>query len=224
MFDWFKSIEFITVIDFIGTFAFAISGIRLASAKKFDWFGAIVVGMVTAVGGGTLRDVMLGTTPFWMQNGFYLVVTIFSLFFVLIFSKYLVHLNNTIFIFDAIGLGLFTVVGVEKSLAFGQPMWVAIIMGSLTGAAGGMLRDTLINEVPLVFRSELYAIACVLGGCIYWVCLRMGLAPVMTQIITAVSVIVIRVIAARYHIALPTLSGDHTDGADMEMHNTKEKE
>ena len=103
MFDWYKSIDFITVIDFIGTFAFAISGIRLASAKKFDWFGAIVVGMVTAVGGGTLRDVMLGTTPFWMQNGFYLIVTIFSLFFVLIFSKYLVHLNNTIFIFDEIG-------------------------------------------------------------------------------------------------------------------------
>ena len=87
MFDWFKSIEFITIIDFIGTFAFAISGIRLASAKKFDWFGAIVVGMVTAVGGGTIRDVMLGTTPFWMQNGFYLIVTIFSLLFVVICSS-----------------------------------------------------------------------------------------------------------------------------------------
>jgi uncharacterized membrane protein YeiH len=133
-----------------------------------------------------------------------------------------VHLNNTIFIFDAIGLGLFTVVGVEKSLAFDQPMWVAIIMGSLTGAAGGMLRDTLINEVPLVFRSELYAIACVLGGCIYWVCMQLGFAAVTTQIITAVSVIVIRIIAARYHIALPTLRGDHTDGADMEMHNNRE--
>ena len=222
MFDWFKSIEFITVIDFIGTFAFTISGIRLASAKKFDWFGAIVVGMATAVGGGTMRDVMLGTTTFWMENGFYLIVTIFSLFFVLIFSKYLVHLNNTIFIFDAIGLGLFTVVGVEKSLAFGQPMWVAIIMGAITGAAGGMLRDTLINEVPLIFRSELYAIACVLGGCIYWCCMQIGLAPIPTQIITAVSVIVIRVIATRYHIALPTLKGEYTDGADMDMHNSKE--
>ena len=219
MLDWFKSIEFITVIDFIGTFAFAISGIRLASAKKFDWFGAIVVGMATAVGGGTMRDVMLGTTPFWMQNGFYLIVTIFSLFFVLIFSKYLVHLNNTIFIFDAIGLGLFTVVGVEKSLAFDQPMWVAIIMGSFTGAAGGMLRDTLINEVPLVFRSELYAIACVLGGCIYWICMKLGLEAIPTQIITAVSVIVIRIIATRYHIALPTLRGEHTDGADIIHHD-----
>ena len=212
-------ITFLLIVEIIGTLAFAISGIRLAALKKFDWFGAIVVGMVTAVGGGTLRDIMLGTTPFWMQNGFYLVVTIFSLFFVLIFSKYLVHLNNTIFIFDAIGLGLFTVVGVEKSLAFDQPMWVAIIMGSFTGAAGGMLRDTLINEVPLVFRSELYAIACVLGGCIYWVCMQLGLEAIPTQIITAVSVIVIRIIATRYHIALPTLRGEHTDGADIGHHD-----
>ena len=130
-------------------------------------------------------------------------------------------MNNTIFIFDAIGLGLFTVVGVEKSLAFDQPMWVAIIMGTITGAAGGMLRDTLINEVPLVFRSELYAIACVLGVCVYWLCMQIGVAPIPTQIITAVSVIIIRVIATRYHIALPTLRGEHTDGADMDIHDTK---
>ena len=89
----------------------------------------------------------------------------------------------------------------------------------ITGAAGGMLRDTLINEVPLVFRSELYAIACVLGGCIYWVCMQIGLEPILTQIITAVSVIVIRIIATRYHIALPTLRGEHTDGADIIHHD-----
>ena len=208
MFDWYKSIDFITVIDFIGTFAFAISGIRLASAKKFDWFGAIVVGMVTAVGGGTLRDVMLGTTPFWMQNGFYLIVTIFSLFFVLIFSKYLVHLNNTIFIFDAIGLGLFTVVGVEKSLAFDQPMWVAIIMGSLTGAAGGMLRDVFINEVPLIFRKEIYAMACVIGGLSYWICMLMNLEPYQCQIICGVVVFLARTLSVKYNICLPVLKGE----------------
>lgn len=213
--DYFMNIRFITVIDFIGTFAFAISGIRLASAKRFDWFGAYVVGVVTAVGGGTLRDMMLGVTPFWMLDGFYLIVSAFALLFALIFRKLLVHMNNTIFWFDAIGLGLFTIVGIEKCLSFDFPVWVAIIMGTLTGAAGGILRDTLINEVPLVFRSDLYAIACVFGGIVYWLCIKLGCAPIPTQIIAATSVIVLRVIAARYHIALPTLKGEQTGGADM---------
>lgn len=216
---YFMEIKFITIIDFIGTFAFAISGIRLASAKRFDWFGAYVVGVVTAVGGGTLRDMMLGITPFWMLDGFYLIVSAFALLFALIFRKFLVHMNNTIFWFDAIGLGLFTVVGIEKSLSFEFPMWVAIIMGTLTGAAGGILRDTLINEVPLVFRSDLYAIACVFGGVVYWCCMKIGVAAIPTQIISAMSVIVLRVIAAHYHIALPTLKGESTAGAD-----TKKKE
>lgn len=216
---YFMEVKFITIIDFIGTFAFAISGIRLASAKRFDWFGAYVVGVVTAVGGGTLRDMMLGITPFWMLDGFYLIVSAFALLFALIFRKFLVHMNNTIFWFDAIGLGLFTVVGIEKSLSFEFPMWVAIIMGTLTGAAGGILRDTLINEVPLVFRSDLYAIACVFGGVVYWCCMKIGVAAIPTQIISAMSVIVLRVIAAHYHIALPTLKGESTAGAD-----TKKKE
>lgn len=215
IFAYFLSIKFITVVDFIGTFAFAISGIRLASAKRFDWFGAYVVGVVTAVGGGTLRDLMLGVTPFWMLNGFYLFVSAVALLFALIFRKYLCHMNNTIFWFDAIGLGLFNVVGIEKTLAFGFPMWVVIIMGTLTGAAGGILRDTLINEVPLVFRSELYAIACVFGGFVYWICLSIGVPIIATQIISAISVILLRIVAVRFHIALPTLKGEYTDGADV---------
>ncbi len=203
-------ISFTTVIDYIGTFAFAISGIRLASAKKFDWFGAYVVGLVTAVGGGTLRDLLLDVTPFWMMQGSYLVVTAFALLFVIMFSKYVVHMNNTIFIFDAIGLGLFTVVGIEKSLDAGFPMWVAIIMGTLTGAAGGVLRDTLINEVPLIFRSDIYAIACIFGGVVYFLCMKAGMPGTLLQIVTALAVIALRVVAAKYHISLPTLRGELT--------------
>ena len=118
-----------TIIEILGTLAFAISGIRLASAKQFDWFGAYVVGFTTAVGGGTLRDLMLSVTPFWMLNSSYLVVTAAALLIVIVFSRYLVRLNNTFFIFDAFGLGLFTVVGIEKTLAAGFPFWVAVIMG-----------------------------------------------------------------------------------------------
>ena len=160
--------NFLTIIDYIGTFAFAISGIRLASAKKFDWFGAYVVGFVTAVGGGTIRDVLLGVTPFWMLQPSYLIVTAIALLFVIVFGRYVIHLNNTFFIFDAIGLGLFAIVGIEKSIAHGYPIWVGLIMGTITGAAGGVMRDTLINEEPLIFRKEIYALACVIGGVCYY--------------------------------------------------------
>lgn len=201
-------IDFITFCDYAGTFAFAISGIRLASAKKFDWFGAYVVGEVTAVGGGTIRDVLLDATPFWMTQASYLVVTGLALVFVAIFRKYVIRLNNTIFIFDAIGLGLFTVVGIAKSLEYGFPIWVAIIMGTITGAFGGMLRDTLINEVPLIFRKDIYASACVMGGLIYYACQQLGLTPAMTQFIAAASVFITRAVAVRYHISLPVLKGE----------------
>lgn len=201
-------IDFITFCDYAGTFAFAISGIRLASAKKFDWFGAYVVGAVTAVGGGTIRDVLLDATPFWMTQASYLIVTGLALLFVAIFRKYVIRLNNTIFIFDAIGLGLFTVVGIAKSLEYGFPIWVAIIMGTITGAFGGMLRDTLINEVPLIFRKDIYASACVMGGLIYYACQQLGVSPAMTQFFAAASVFITRAVAVRYHISLPVLKGE----------------
>ena len=201
-------IDFITLCDYVGTFAFAISGIRPALAKKFDWFGAYVVGGVTAVGGGTMRDVFLGATPFWMTQSSYLIVTGLALLFVIIFRKYVIRLNNTIFIFDAIGLGLFTVVGVAKTLEYGFPIWAAIIMGTVTGAFGGMLRDTLINEVPLIFRKDIYASACVIGGIIYYICLQINISLPVTQFISAATVFVTRAIAVKYHISLPVLKGE----------------
>ena len=117
------------------------------------------MGVVTAVGGGTLRDVLLNSTPFWMQQPSYLIISALALLFVIIFRKHMITLNNTFFIFDAIGLGLFGMVGIEKALAFGFPMWVAIVMGTITGAFGGMTRDILINEEPLIFRKDIYALA-----------------------------------------------------------------
>ena len=123
------------ILEMLGTLAFAISGIRLASAKRFDWFGAYVVGFTTAIGGGTLRDVMLSMTPFWMLDSVYLVVTAVALGIVIVLGRHLIRLNNTFFIFDAIGLGLFTVVGIEKTLAAGHPLWAGDIMGTRTGAA-----------------------------------------------------------------------------------------
>lgn len=201
---------FVQFLDFIGTFAFAISGIRLASAKRFDWFGAYVVGFVTAIGGGTLRDVLLGETPGWMTNPIYLICTGFALLWVICFSRTLIRLNNTFFLFDAIGLALFTVVGVSKALDLGFPFWVAIIMGGMTGSAGGVIRDVFINEIPLIFRQEIYAMACLVGGLIYWGCSLMEVEPFLCQIVGGLTVFFTRILSVKYHICLPILKGGDT--------------
>ncbi len=203
---------FVQVLEFIGTFAFAISGIRLASAKQFDWFGAYVVGVATAIGGGTIRDLMLDVTPFWMTNSIYLTCSALALVGVILFGKFLIRQQNTFFLFDTIGLALFTVVGVEKTLALHFPLWVAIIMGTITGAAGGVIRDVFINEVPLIFRKEIYAIACVIGGLVYGFCHWLGLAMTVTELVSGVSVFMARILAVKYHWALPVLKGDTPSG------------
>ena len=194
-----------TFIEILGTLAFAISGIRLASAKRFDWFGAYVVGFTAAIGGGTVRDLMLSLTPFWMLDSTYLFVTAGALLIVIVSGPYLIRFNNTFFIFDAIGLGLFTVVGIEKTLAAGFPLWVGIIMGTITGAAGGVLRDILINEEPLIFRKEIYALACVFGGVVFGLCQWAGLGAGTTEVATALSVIAARIVAVHFGLKLPIL-------------------
>jgi len=198
----------IIICDFIGTLAFAISGIRLAASKHFDLFGAYVVGVTTAIGGGTMRDVMLGQTPFWMTNPFYLICSGIALVWVMMFRKQLVHQNNTWFLFDTIGLALFTVTGMEKTLQAGFPFWTAIIMGCMTGAGGGVLRDIFRGEVPLIFRKEVYAMACVLGGIIWWVASIFEFPYPIAPVSCAATVIIVRLLAVRYKLRLPVLKGE----------------
>ena len=196
------------IIESLGTLAFAISGIRLAAAKQFDWFGAYVVGLITAIGGGTIRDLLLDQTAFWMLSSVYLIVTGIAMVVVILLRRYLVKLNNTFFIFDTIGLALFVVVGIQKTVDAGYPFWVAIIMGTITGAAGGVLRDILINEVPLIFHKEIYALACVFGGIVFGICLHYGCAQNLTQILAAIAVIASRVILPHLHDESETLNND----------------
>lgn len=196
------------VIEFIGTFAFAISGIRLASAKHFDVFGAWIVGMATAIGGGTMRDLMLGVNPFWMTNSIYFICCGLAVLWVMAYGKYLIRQKNTLFIFDTIGLALFNVIGIEKTLNMGFPYWTAITMGTITGAAGGVFRDVFINEVPLIFRKEIYALACVAGGLIYVLGIKLGMSVEVNALLSSVTVIVIRVLAVKYHWILPRLTGE----------------
>lgn len=207
--DYFSALKMPTIFEFVGTFAFAISGIRLASAKHFDWFGAYVVGVATAIGGGTFRDMMLGVTPFWMTDPIYLCWSGLALLWVILFGKWLIHMHNTIFIFDAVGLALFTVVGIQKSIDCGFPLWVGIVMGTMTGAAGGVIRDVFINEIPLIFRKEIYAMACVIGGIAFGICMWAGADVLITHTICGIAVFLTRLLAVKYHICLPTLKGSH---------------
>jgi uncharacterized membrane protein YeiH len=198
------TLNFSEILEYIGTFAFAISGIRLASSKDFDLFGAYVIGFVTAIGGGTMRDILLGVTPFWMMESSYLICSGIALIFVIIFRDHLIKFNNTFFIFDTIGLALFTVVGIEKTLP-DFPFWVAIIMGTITGSVGGILRDILINEIPLIFRKEIYALACIIGGICYYICFKLGTDGTFAQIAAAISVGLTRIIAVKFQIGLPLI-------------------
>ena len=189
MFD----ITIVQICDFIGTIAFAISGIRLASAKRFDLFGAYVVGLTTAIGGGTLRD---------------LICSAIALVWVILFRKLLVRQNNTWFLFDTIGLALFTVTGIQKTLQAGFPIWTAIVLGTITGAGGGVFRDVFINEEPLIFRKEVYAMACIGGGIIYWLGTFIGLSEEISYPLCGVTVVLIRVLSIRLRLRLPILKGE----------------
>ncbi len=193
------------VLEFLGTFAFAISGIRHAAAKHFDWFGGYVCGIAVAIGGGTIRDVMLGTTPFWMMTPIYIICTAIALLFVIAFAKYMEGLRNTWFVFDTLGLALFTIAGIQKSLAFGQPFWVAIIMGCITGAAGGVIRDVLLNNEPVIFQREIYAMASILGGLVYWGLYLLGVSIEVNVIVSFLVICLMRFLAVRYHLSLPLL-------------------
>lgn len=196
---------FLFIIEVLGTIAFAISGIRLAATKNFDWFGAYIVGFVTAIGGGTLRDLLLDIPVFWMQTWWYLAVTGLSLAAVIAFQNALVSRDKILFLFDSVGLALFCVIGIQKTLAVGYPMWVATIMGITTGAFGGVIRDILINEEPLVFRKDIYATACLAGAMVYWVIMVCGGSAMAQQLACAIVVIILRILALHYNLSLPVL-------------------
>ena len=175
------------------------------------------MGFVTAVGGGTIRDILLDIKPFWLIQPSYLIITALGLIFTIIFRRQVVRLNHSLFVFDAIGLGLFVVVGVAKSYAAGFPWWVAVIMGTVTGSFGGLLRDVLINETPLIFRTDFYASACVLGSIIYVLMGRYSSLPIeWVQFISAISVFIFRVLAVVLHIQLPTFNPKLTEKSEQE--------
>jgi len=199
--------NFIDIFDYTGTLVFAISGTLTAANKRLDFFGATVIGFVTAVGGGTLRDMMLGDTPVaWMRTSNYFLVIIIGILITIMFSRQVMKLRRTLFLFDTIGIAIFTIIGLNKALAFGIHPPLAVIMGITSAVVGGIIRDTLTNEVPLIFQKEIYATACIVGALVYLILNYFDVSEVINQSITILTIIAIRLVAVRYNISLPRLS------------------
>ncbi|WP_299094694.1 trimeric intracellular cation channel family protein [Winogradskyella sp.] len=197
---------FFQTIDILGTIAFAISGVLVAMNKRMDPFGVLIIAFVTAVGGGTLRDIMVGVEPVsWMRNMTFVYVIIGSAIFAVIFRNYLKHLRRSLFLFDTIGIGLYTVIGIETGLVAGLHPIICVALGTMTACFGGVTRDILCNEIPVIFRKEIYATACIVGGFSYFLMRFFLKDENYLFVIAGLVVIVIRLIAVRFQISLPSL-------------------
>lgn len=203
---------FIQTIDILGTIAFAISGVLVAMNKKMDAFGVFIIAFVTAVGGGTLRDVLIGATPvFWMNDMTFIIVISVSALLAVIFRNYLKHLRRSLFLFDTIGIGLYTVIGIEKGMAADLNPVICIILGTMSACFGGVIRDILCNEIPVIFRKEVYATACILGGLTYFLMLEFLEDRNYLFIIAGAVVIITRLLAVIFKVSLPSLYKTKTD-------------
>lgn len=195
-------------IDIFGTAVFAISGVLLAGRLKMDPFGVIVLGSVTAIGGGSIRDMALGATPvFWITDIAYIWIIIITCLLTMIIIRRPKRLPWFVLpVCDAIGLGAFVGIGVEKSLLFQDSYLIAVIMGVITGCGGGIIRDVLAREVPMVLRSEVYATACIIGGSIHVGALYLDYSNRTAFIAGALATLIIRLGAIKWHLSLPTFA------------------
>jgi len=194
------------IFDILGIFAFAISGSLVAMRKRMDPFGVFIIAFATSVGGGTLRDLLIGAQPvFWMKNTDVIFLIITAYFFAIFFRKKLKYLNKSLFLFDTIGLGLYTIMGTEIGLSNNFHPIIIIAIATMSASFGGVIRDILCNEIPVVFRKEIYATACILGGLTYFLLLQFFEDRNYLFVIAGLVVIIVRLIAVRYKISLPTL-------------------
>jgi uncharacterized membrane protein YeiH len=201
--------DIIYVVDILGTFAFAVSGALVALDKKFDIFGVIIIAFITAVGGGMLRDVLINAHPInWIGDLNYLYTIFTAVIFTFLFKSKIFYLSKTLFLFDTIGISVFTLLGLQKGLAYELHPLVALIMGMISAVFGGVLRDVLTAKVPLIFEKEIYASACLAGGMIYLTLNYLRVQENINFIISATVVVIIRAVVVRFHLELPKIKHD----------------
>lgn len=187
------------LIDIIGAMAFAMSGALTAMSKKLDPFGVFIIAFATAVGGGTLRDVMIGRTPVgWMQDLTYVYAIILGFILTIVFRKRLDKLRTSLALFDTIGLGVYTLIGIQKGLDYHLHPVICVALGTVTACFGGVIRDILCTEIPVIFRREIYATICIFGGIVFFVLRKLNFDNDNLDIITALIIIVIRLLAVKY--------------------------
>ena len=191
-------------IEILGTVAFAISGSFAAMQRRLDPFGVLIIAFVTSIGGGTLRDLLLGDTPVaWMRDVNYCLLILVTSLLTIFFKTHIKKFKITLFLFDSLGLGLFTLVGIQKGIVFGLSPGICIALGTITACFGGVIRDTLLNTIPLIFRKEIYATACILGGILYFALVRFNLAADLAKIIVIAFIFTLRIVVVKYKLALP---------------------
>ena len=200
--------QLVYLFDLFGTAVFAFSGVLVAGRLRMDAIGVIVLAAVTAIGGGTIRDLLIGASPiFWIQDTTYLWVILGTAAFGMWLARVPRRLPWYVLpVADAFGLALFVVIGAKKALLFGSSGMVAVVMGVITGAGGGLIRDVLAREVPMVLQKEIYATACILGGILYTLALEINVDRVTAMLICMTAVFGLRVAAIYWHLSLPTFS------------------
>jgi uncharacterized membrane protein YeiH len=192
------------ILDTIGTLVFAISGALTAMYKKLDLFGVYCIAFVTALGGGTIRDVMIGSTPVgWMLDIDYVFIITLGFLLSLVFNRYLERLRISMLLFDTIGLGVFTLIGLEKGIEYGLSPVICVILGTLTATFGGVIRDILCNEIPVLFRKEIYATLCIAGGILFFLLQEFAIPKEIISASVAVFIITLRLVAYKYNWSLP---------------------
>ncbi|MDP2525218.1 trimeric intracellular cation channel family protein [Maribacter dokdonensis] len=197
---------FYFIIDILGTIAFAISGVLVAMDKRLDVFGVLIIAFVTAVGGGTLRDLLIGIKPVgWLNAPVHLLIIVVTVMLAIIFVKQLKYVRKSLFLFDTIGIGLYTMVGIEKGLAADLLPVMCIALGTITACFGGVIRDILCNEIPVIFRKEIYATVCILGGLVYFVLIQFPIKDTIAYSLAILTIIIMRVLAVRFKISLPNI-------------------
>ncbi|MDO6675577.1 trimeric intracellular cation channel family protein [Tenacibaculum sp. 1B UA] len=201
--------DIIYAIDIAGTFAFAISGALVAIRKKFDVFGVIIIAFVTAVGGGMTRDVLINAHPInWIGDINYIWTILIAVVVTFFFRSKIAPLRRTMFLFDTIGISVFTLIGVEKGINFNLHPFVALVMGMSSAVMGGVIRDVLTNEIPLIFHREIYASACLAGGIVYLLLYPLNINEDLLFVISAGIIILVRTIAVQYKLELPRIKKD----------------
>jgi uncharacterized membrane protein YeiH len=195
------------LLDIIGTMAFAMSGALTAMHKKLDPFGVFIIAFVTAVGGGTLRDVLIGRTPVgWMKDLQYVYVIILGYLLAILFRKKFEKLRTSLFLFDTIGLGVFTLIGLEKGISKDLHPVICIALGTMTACFGGVIRDILCTEIPTIFRREIYATICIFGGIVFFALRGLNLDNDILYLLTSIAIITVRLLAVKFKWYLPAFS------------------